>query len=70
MGNPFLRGNLIEGVALTTTASKLEHKLGVSPLGYIIVSQSANAVVYSSAKDENFLTLQSSASVTINIWVF
>ena len=70
MLNPFLKGNLIEGVSLSTTATQLEHKLGLTPLGYIIVSQSASASIFTTAKDQNFLTLQASASVTVNIWVF
>lgn len=70
MMNPFLKGNFIEGIALTTSASQIEHKLGISPLGYIVTSQSANATVYSTAKDQNFLTLQASGNVTVSIWVF
>jgi hypothetical protein len=61
---------LVEKVSLTTTPKKVEHKLSTSPLGCIVVSQDANAVIFQTAKDENFITLQASAAVTVNIWVF
>jgi hypothetical protein len=67
---PLLKGRMIESVALTTSAQKIEHKLGVTPVGYLITSQSANSVIYSTAKDQNFLTLQASTNVIVNIWVF
>lgn len=66
----FLKGNLLENVSLTTTAIKLEHKLGTNPLGYLIMSQNTNAVIYSTAKDQNFLTMQSSANVVVSVWIF
>lgn len=72
--NPLLNGRLIEDVALTTTASKIEHKLGRTPRGYLIVKRSANAQVYDSLASEGspdlFLPLTASANVTVSLWIF
>lgn len=68
----FLKGNLIEDVTIATSATNIEHKLGVKPMGYLIVKQNANATIYNieSSTDDKFLSLQASASVKISIWVF
>jgi hypothetical protein len=71
---PLLDGALVENVALTTTTSKVAHKLGRRPVGYIVVRSSAGVLPF----DENdgkgdlaqFLYLRSSAPVTVNLWVY
>lgn len=66
-----VKGKLVEGLAITTSAQTFEHSLGRTPKGYLIVSRSANAVVYNpAAATDRYLTLQGSAAVTITIWVF
>lgn len=66
-----LKGKLVEGLSITTSAQSFEHSLGRTPKGYIVISRSANAAVYNpSAATDRYLTLQGSAAVTINIWVF
>lgn len=69
---PLLDGVLVTNVALNTTPTKVEHKLRRAPLGYIIVRQNANSVVYESSKDlpTSFITLTASAAVTVDLWVF
>lgn len=84
--NPFLKGRFLTvtnsnntetiNIPLTNTAKKFSHKLGKAPLGYIITFQDADAVIYSAAlptegsEFKDFITFQSSANVTVNIWVF
>lgn len=66
----FLKGNLISAAALGTSPVKIAHKLGVTPLGYLILEQNANAVIYITSKDKDFITFQASATVVANIWIF
>lgn len=72
--NPLLDGRLIESVALTSSATRLEHKLGRTPRGYLIVKQDAAATVHDSIASETspdlFLPLIASANVTVSIWIF
>lgn len=64
-------GNLLEGVALSTTDTEVHHGLGRKPRGWVVVDQDADARVWRSvASTSSTLTLQASASVTINLWVF
>lgn len=69
---PLLDGILIEDVALTTSATNVNHKLNRAPLGWIVVDNNANAVVYSSAASlpKQYLTLTASAACTVSLWVF
>ena len=67
---PFLNGNRIQSQTITTSTVRVEHKLGREPLGYIITSQSADARIWKVSQDELFLTLDASASVVIDLWVF
>lgn len=69
---PLLDGILIEDVALTTSATNVNHKLNRVPIGWIVVNNNANAVVYSSAASlpKQYLTLTASASCTVSLWVF
>ena len=68
--NPLLDGRLIEDVRVTTTRASIEHKLGRTPIGYIIVKQNADARVWYTSINDLFLVLDSSATVTIDLWVF
>lgn len=67
---PFLDGRLIEDVVVTTSTVSIEHKLGREPLGYIITKQNADARIWYTSINELFLVLDSSATVTIDVWVF
>jgi len=72
VSNPMLDGNLLQNVALTTSEKKVEHGLGRAPIGWIVVKQSANAVIWQPNSDLSgvFLNLQASAAVTVSLWVF
>lgn len=69
-----INGNLLQSIALTTDISRIPHKLDRKLLGYIIVRQNANAVIYdqqdAETNPEIYLALKASAPVTISVWVF
>lgn len=67
-----IAGDLLANIDLDTTAKRIEHKLGRKPLGYIVVSQDANAVVYRQPEDREdmFLNLAASAAVNVSLWIF
>lgn len=83
---PFLKGRMLtvldsngqetKNIPLTTTLTAFSHKLGVAPLGYFVTYKSASANIYGSLMptlsdtDKDFIKLQASSSVTVNIWVF
>lgn len=70
--SPIVSGSLITDIDLSTTAIRVEHKLGRKPLGYIVVRQNANAVVYEQDEERQdlFLNLRSSATVRVSLWIF
>lgn len=65
----FLSGNTLQ-ITVTNTATKFNHGLGVTPLGWIILDKTANIDVWRTAWDDKSITLRSSASGTIKVWVF
>lgn len=70
---PLVYGRLIENVTLsnvTPTSNKLEHLLDRSLQGWIIVRKNGFADIYEEFSDKRFLTLQTTGSVTVSIWVF
>ena len=70
--NPLLDGALVEDVKLEVGNNIVNHKLGRKYKGYIIVKQNVVANFYK--VDNNFtdkhIVLNSSAQVTVSIWVF
>lgn len=69
---PFLAGNLVEGVLLSTTALEVSHGLGRIPVGYFIVKASAGVTVFDSASTTPKATIKltGSATSTVNLWIF
>jgi hypothetical protein len=65
-----LNGRLITGQALIAGNTQIEHKLTRTPVGYMIVDSNAAVTIFTSSKDTNFLTLNSSGAATVSIWVF
>lgn len=68
-----LDGRLIEDIELTTgQANLIDHRLGRSIRGYVVVKRDADARVWDSVPDRpaTQIDLRSSANVTISIWVF
>lgn len=70
--NGFVNGVHIDDVVVTAgTAKIIEHKLRKAPRGVVVVKQNANAVVWQpSPPTATTVTLQSSATVTVSIWVY
>jgi hypothetical protein len=69
---PFLDGNLIEDVSLSTTATEVAHGLGREPVGYFIVKANAAVDVYDTTSTTPKVTIKLTASTTAtcNIWIF
>ncbi len=67
---PHLSGRLIEDIAVTTSTKKVNHGLKRIPKGYIIVAQDADARIWETARTDTTITFDSSATVTISIWIF
>ena len=66
-----LDGVRVEGVALSTSATQIEHKLDRKPLGWLIVGKNGPGDVWESAtRTSKLLTLQADATVTVDLWVF
>lgn len=65
-----LDGVVVDSVAVQTTPTDVSHKLGRTPVGYLVISKSAPGDVYDLGRDSNILTLQSSAATTVKLWVF
>ena len=68
------QGNLLTGVALINGSTEVEHKLGRELIGWIIVQQNANAPVWdrqsTNVKKSRTLVLNSTASMSVTLWVF
>lgn len=67
---PILQGRLIEDIAVTTATVTIDHKLGRTPRGWIICKKNADARVWETASTSRTITLDSSATVTVSIWIF
>lgn len=64
-------GVQLDGVELTTASKAIAHKLGRKPLGWIVVRKNSNANVWETAElTDKFITLQSSLSTTVSIWIY
>jgi hypothetical protein len=62
-------GVLISDVSLNGSIA-INHKLARMPLGYFVVAKSSNVNIWDTAKTVDTLTLNSSGSTTISIYVF
>ena len=72
--NPIVQGRLIQKVKLTSGNNMLNHGLGRNLVGWVIVRQRAAATIYDT-QDSNqlpnlVLTLNSSAAVVVDLYVF
>lgn len=66
-----LNGVLLRDIKLTNgIVESISHKLGRTPLGYIVVRKNANSVIWDSTLDSKLISLNCSADVTVSIWVF
>lgn len=68
---PLLDGQLLEGIVLTNTPTRIEHTLLRKPLGYIVVKLDKAATIFGTESDSRLITLTSStADTTCSLWVF
>lgn len=70
--NPMLVGRLIQGIAVSTTETIIDHKLGKTFLGWVVVRNNANVKIYESTQNNPTLTLSLLAEgpAVIDVWVF
>jgi hypothetical protein len=72
--NPLIDGRIITGVSLTSTVTQLEHKLNRKIRGYLVLGNSAAALVYDNLstepKPELYLPILSTVPTVVNLWVF
>lgn len=65
-----LDGRLIEDITVTPSTTRIEHKLGRVPRGWIVANGTPDLIVESS-RDDRFLVVSSAGgTATIDIWVF
>lgn len=70
---PITQGVALKGIVLVSGNTVINHKLGRLMQGYFITDQNAVASINrlsTAAFNDLTLTLSSTASVTINLWVF
>ncbi len=68
---PLLDGRLVADVDLTTSSLRVEHGLGRTARGYIVVRSDAAQTVYeTAAPDASYVYLRASGTVTVSLWVF
>ena len=66
----FLKGRAVNDIEVTTSTVVVDHKLGRQPIGWFIVDKSASGDVWRTAWNDKTITLDSSATTTINIWIY
>ena len=71
---PVLRVALLDGVtisaALASGDNEIAHGLGRVPQGYIIIDVDAAATIYRVSLSDKFLTLNSTATANIKLWIY
>jgi len=69
-----LGGQLVEGVELALGATSIPHGLQRDLIGWFVVRQNGNAIIWDSQDDNALssrtLVLNASAAVTVSLWVF
>ena len=72
LATTIVQGLQINGIELTASTPKsIPHTLCRTMQGYFISSQSANAVIWMTGSfNASTLTLESSANVTVSLWVY
>lgn len=74
LANPATNGILMKSVQLSTGDNTINHKLGRNLQGWVIVRKRANADIYDTQDSNSMpsltLTLNSSANVTVDLYLF
>ena len=67
---PLLKTNRVRVSIVSGTPLLVDHGLGRTPLGRLVVYQSANAVIWDGAKNDKTWTVNASANVTCDLEFF
>lgn len=67
---PILNGVLLEDVALISGTTKVPHRLGRRPRGYLVAKSTAAIDVYDTGTTTTDIDLVSSAAATVSLWIF
>ena len=71
---PFASGSLIKDQVLGTSDTYVDHKLGITPEGWMIIKQNADTSIYESATTNHVpdkaIILKAGATVTVSIFFF
>ena len=71
VANPIVKGQAVNGIALTTAATTVPIKLGRTQQGWFITDINAAATVFRTGDfNSDNMVLTASASCTVNLWVF
>lgn len=71
ISNPFINGLLLEDVPLVIGDNIINHLLSRVQQGWVLTDQNAGITIYRNAPfNVRTLTLNSSGTVTVDIWVF
>jgi len=69
--NPLNYGIILPNVEVPGAAPvTIEHKLGRQPLGWIVIDKTKQADVWKISWSDKFITLDSSAVTSINLYIF
>lgn len=72
--SPILNGVLLTNVSIVFGDNKIEHKLGRKMIGYFVIARAAGVTLFDSVNGgtdlDKFLTLNSSGTTTISLWIF
>lgn len=69
--NTIFNGRLVKDISVSSSADTvINHGLGRIPNGYIIVKKLANCDLVFKSSNTLTITLRSSASTTLSLWVF
>lgn len=71
LDNPLVKGRIVRDVALGTTQVVVDHRLGRTPVGWLIIDSSALQTVYRSGPlSPTALPLTASGPVVVSLYVF
>lgn len=74
IGNPLMSGNRLTNISVASGANVINHKLGRTLQGYLVVLNSASVTFYDSQASnqtpELTLILNASGTATISLYVF
>lgn len=72
LANLLIQGSQLSGIVLVAnTPQSFNHFLGKNQTGWIVTDQNSSANIYRTQPfNDSTLTLESSADVTINLWVY